>query len=115
MEECNRCKSAGFPGQSIDFEKIGQDPATGKNLWKLLNKDRTEHEHKHRSQQQQEQRQDGIRICRYCNQYITFHDHIKAPSGKMIPLNRDNTIHDCMLNPYNLARKEDHEMKKVKD
>jgi hypothetical protein len=104
VAECNICKSAGFPNQLIDFQKIGQDPATGKNLWKLLNKDRTGHEHRHRSQQQQEQRQDGIKICRYCNQHITFHDHIKTPSGKRIPLNLNDSIHDCERNPYNQAR-----------
>jgi hypothetical protein len=32
--------------------------------------------------------------------------------ARKIPLNLDNSIHDCMLNPYNRARKEDHEMKK---
>jgi hypothetical protein len=104
VAECNICKSEGFPNQLIEFEKTGQDPATGKNLWKLLNKDCTEHKHKHRSQQQQEQRQDGTRICRYCNQKITFHENRKSAKGRRIPLNLDDTIHDCEENPYNQAR-----------
>ena len=26
MQECNKCKAAGFPNQLIAFEKIGEDP-----------------------------------------------------------------------------------------
>ena len=36
MQECNRCKAAGFPNQLIGFEKIGEDPVTGKINWKLI-------------------------------------------------------------------------------
>jgi hypothetical protein len=115
VAECKRCKSAGFPDQLINFEKIGEDPVTGKNIWKLLNKDETEHKHKLRSHSQLQQQQqtpppnnntkkDSVKICWYCNKEITFHEDTKAPSGKKIPLNRDNSVHDCLLNPFNEAK-----------
>jgi hypothetical protein len=46
MQECRRCKDAGFPNQLIGFEKIGEDPITGKVRWKLVNEDGQQHEHK---------------------------------------------------------------------
>lgn len=46
MQECNRCKTAGYPNQMIGFEKTGQDPVTGKNIWRLIDEDGTEHKHK---------------------------------------------------------------------
>ncbi|MCI0563706.1 MAG: hypothetical protein MN733_34970 [Nitrososphaera sp.] len=46
MQECNRCKAAGYPGQLIAFEKLGEDPVTGKIKWKLLNEDGAEHTHR---------------------------------------------------------------------
>ncbi|HET7147798.1 MAG TPA: hypothetical protein VFI73_04795 [Candidatus Nitrosopolaris sp.] len=46
MQECNRCKTAGFPNQLIGFEKIGQDPSTGKINWRLTDENGTEHKHK---------------------------------------------------------------------
>ena len=46
MQECNRCKAAGFPGRLISFEKLGEDPATGKLKWKLIDENGAEHEHK---------------------------------------------------------------------
>jgi hypothetical protein len=46
MQECFRCKAAGFPNQTIGFEKIGQDCTTGKNIWKLIDENGTEHKHK---------------------------------------------------------------------
>jgi hypothetical protein len=46
MQECFRCKAAGFPNQTIGFEKIGQDSTTGKNIWKLIEENGTEHKHK---------------------------------------------------------------------
>lgn len=46
MQECNRCKDAGYPGQLISFEKLGEDPATGKTKWKLIGEDGSEHAHK---------------------------------------------------------------------
>ena len=51
MQECRRCKDAGFPNQMIGFEKIGEDPTTGKIIWKLVNEDRQQHEHKSNNQQ----------------------------------------------------------------
>jgi hypothetical protein len=52
MQECNKCKATGFPNQLIGFEKIGEDPTTGKVRWKLVNEDGQQHEHKSNNQQQ---------------------------------------------------------------
>ena len=46
MQECNRCKAAGFPNQPIAFEKIGEDQLTGKIRWKLVDENGNEHVHK---------------------------------------------------------------------
>ena len=46
MQECNRCKAAGFPNQPIAFEKIGEDLVTGKVKWKLVDEFGNEHVHK---------------------------------------------------------------------
>jgi hypothetical protein len=46
MQECNKCKAAGFPNQPISFEKIGEDPVTGKIRWKLIDENGQEHKHK---------------------------------------------------------------------
>jgi hypothetical protein len=46
MQECNKCKAAGFPNQLIGFEKIGEDSVTGKNRWKLIDENGLEHKHK---------------------------------------------------------------------
>lgn len=46
MQECNRCKTAGYPNQLIAFEKIGEDTATGKIKWKLVDEKGEEHVHK---------------------------------------------------------------------
>jgi hypothetical protein len=46
MQDCNRCKAAGFPNQLIGFEKIGEDFATGKISWKLIDENGVEHKHK---------------------------------------------------------------------
>lgn len=46
MQECNRCKSAGFPNQPIAFEKMGEDMATGKIKWRLVDEIGNEHVHK---------------------------------------------------------------------
>ena len=35
MQECNSCKTAGYPNQMIGFEKVGQDLVTGKFTWRL--------------------------------------------------------------------------------
>ena len=53
MQECRRCKDAGFPNQLIGFEKIGEDPITRKVRWKLVNEDGQQHMHKNNIQQQQ--------------------------------------------------------------
>lgn len=50
MQECNRCKAAGFPNQLIGFEKIGEDPVTGKISWKLINENGEQHKHKSNNQ-----------------------------------------------------------------
>ncbi|HXG07606.1 MAG TPA: hypothetical protein VNI77_09810 [Nitrososphaera sp.] len=46
MQECNRCKAAGFPNQLIAFERIGEDQETGKIRWKLVEGNGNEHVHK---------------------------------------------------------------------
>jgi hypothetical protein len=46
MQECNRCKAAGFPNQPIAFEKVGEDPSTGRAKWKLVDELGNEHVHK---------------------------------------------------------------------
>jgi hypothetical protein len=51
MQECNKCKAAGFPNQMIGFEKIGEDPITRKIIWKLVNENGQQHEHKNNNQQ----------------------------------------------------------------
>lgn len=51
MQECNRCKAAGFPHQPIAFEKVGEDPATGRVKWKLVDEYGNEHVHKGGTQQ----------------------------------------------------------------
>jgi hypothetical protein len=65
MQECFKCKAAGFPNQLIGFEKIGEDPRTGKNLWKLIDENGIEHIHRYlqnRSTQQQQQSQEQQQI-----------------------------------------------------
>lgn len=46
MQQCNRCKAAGFPNQLIGFEKVGEDLETGKSRWKLIDENGMEHIHK---------------------------------------------------------------------
>jgi len=46
MQECNRCKAAGYTNQMISFEKIGVDPSSGKIRWKLIDENGLEHSHK---------------------------------------------------------------------
>jgi hypothetical protein len=62
MQECRRCKEAGFPNQLIGFEKVGEDPTSGKINWKLINEDGGDHRHRSNNYsteyyQQQEQNQ----------------------------------------------------------
>lgn len=51
MQECRTCNAAGFPNQLIGFEKIGEDPATGKISWKLINENGEQHKHKGNNQE----------------------------------------------------------------
>ena len=46
MQECKRCKAAGFPNQLIGFENAGEDPISGKITWKLVNENGEYHKHK---------------------------------------------------------------------
>jgi GTP:adenosylcobinamide-phosphate guanylyltransferase len=46
MQECNKCKSAGFPNQMISFEKAGEDSYSGKVIWRLLDGNGQVHVHK---------------------------------------------------------------------
>ena len=46
MQECNRCKAAGFPNQFIGFEKVGKHSTTGKISWKLIDENGVGHKHK---------------------------------------------------------------------
>jgi hypothetical protein len=47
MQECFKCKAAGFPNQPIGFEKIGENPSTGKGIWKLIDENGSEHKHRY--------------------------------------------------------------------
>jgi hypothetical protein len=46
MQECNKCRSAGFPNQMISFEKAGEDSYSGKVIWRLLDGGGQVHVHK---------------------------------------------------------------------
>ncbi|HZI69717.1 MAG TPA: hypothetical protein VFD60_01015 [Nitrososphaeraceae archaeon] len=46
MQECRRCKAAGFANQLIGFEKVEEDPVSGKITWKLVNENGEQHTHK---------------------------------------------------------------------
>lgn len=46
MQKCRKCAAAGYPNQPIAFEKMGEDPATGKIKWKLVDENGNEHVHK---------------------------------------------------------------------
>ena len=47
MQECFKCKAAGFPNHRIGFEKIGENPMTGKGIWKLIDENGLEHKHRY--------------------------------------------------------------------
>jgi hypothetical protein len=47
MHECFKCKAVGFPNQLIGFEKIGENPTTGKDIWKLIDENGSEHKHRY--------------------------------------------------------------------
>jgi len=46
MQECNKCRNAGFPEQMISFEETGQDAYSGKVMWRLLDEDGQIHIHR---------------------------------------------------------------------
>jgi hypothetical protein len=43
MQECFKCKAAGFPNHHMGFEKIRENPMTGKGIWKLIDENGLEH------------------------------------------------------------------------
>jgi hypothetical protein len=47
MQECFKCKAAGFPNQLIGFEKIGENPTTNKGMWRLIDENGAEHKHRY--------------------------------------------------------------------
>lgn len=47
MQECFKCKAAGFPNQLIGFEKIGENPTTNKGVWRLIDENGAEHKHRY--------------------------------------------------------------------
>ena len=55
MCECNPYKNAGFPNQHISFEKIGENPTAGKNIWKPIDEDGNEQKHKFTMQNNKKQ------------------------------------------------------------
>ena len=59
MQECFKCKAAGFPNQLIGFEKVGENPSTGKGIWKLIDENGVEHKHKYLQNSSTEQLQQG--------------------------------------------------------
>jgi hypothetical protein len=46
MQECNKCKNAGFPNQMITFEKASEVSLSGKTIWRLLDDNGQTHIHK---------------------------------------------------------------------
>jgi hypothetical protein len=46
MQECNKCKNAGFPNQLITFEKSAEISPSGKTFWRLLDENGQTHIHK---------------------------------------------------------------------
>jgi hypothetical protein len=59
MQECFKCKAAGYPNQLIGFEKVGENPTTGKGIWKLIDENGSEHKHKYLQDLSKEQLQQG--------------------------------------------------------
>jgi hypothetical protein len=60
MQECFKCKAAGFPNQLIGFEKIGENPTTGKSIWKLIDENGAEHKHRYLQNLSPEQEQQHL-------------------------------------------------------
>ena len=50
MQECNKCKNAGFPNQLITFERSAEPSPSGKTFWKLLDENGQAHIHKNATQ-----------------------------------------------------------------
>jgi hypothetical protein len=46
MQECNKCKNAGFPNQLITFERSAELGPSGKTFWRLLDENGQAHIHK---------------------------------------------------------------------
>lgn len=59
MQECFKCRAAGFPNQLIGFEKVGENPTTGKGIWKLIDENGAEHKHRYLQNLSIEQLQQG--------------------------------------------------------
>ena len=53
-------KRAGFPNQLIGFEKIGENPTTGKSIWKLIDENGVEHKHRYLQNLSPEQEQQHL-------------------------------------------------------
>ena len=68
MQECFKCKAAGFPNQLIGFEKVGENPSTGKGIWKLIDENGVEHKHKYLQNLSTEQVQQGQQQQLYQNE-----------------------------------------------
>jgi hypothetical protein len=68
MQECFKCKAAGFPNQLIGFEKVGENPSTGKGIWKLIDENGVEHKHKYLQNLSTEQLQQGQQQQLYQNE-----------------------------------------------
>jgi hypothetical protein len=59
---CNKCKDAGFPNESIKFEKNGTKP-DGSVKWKVLNAaDGTEHKHRTKEAAEKTPASDDARV-----------------------------------------------------
>lgn len=65
MRECNLCKDAGCPNQFINFEKIGENHNTRKNIWKPIDENGNEHKHKSVIQNNKKANISKEKNCRY--------------------------------------------------
>jgi hypothetical protein len=96
MQECFKCKAAGFPNQLIGFQKVGEDVVTGKNIWKLINENGVEHKHKYlqsgeeSSQQQQQQQQQQV----YHNGYYIKTNNNNSNNNSSRPIFRRRRVVD---------------------
>jgi hypothetical protein len=67
MQECFKCKAAGFPNQLIGFEKIGENATTGKGIWKLIDENGAEHKHMYQQAMATQQHQYEQQFSNYSN------------------------------------------------